>query len=360
MECDPSQVCQVCDQRGLPILPLRYAVSRADTRHIKAPKLCAPFGTGVEDIELPAAHAHYTLRLLRGGYLYVFNEVRGEWKAYVVNEQAYLTEFDIHRKSPPDVGDAEPCERMQSSAAGRCVMVPDAQKAGTLWMGFTDVAWTADVFASHRAQSWREKHMQRIDVGTWAESGSAQPHLDKLARISELVSEFAMPAPQSSTTSAEELAEIAELGKVLDDGEPIILPEITITTYPALSFSPHDYQNEQLNSESFVNAASLAAKTLPPAMMALHDPVGVTAELASLASLRFEIFMRQTSSTRELMVSSAIGQLENAIKEDAENRQIYRTERKARQALDPGYMGWGDGGGSARAGMALLEATSPS
>lgn len=354
MSCDPSKVCQVCDQRGLPILPLRYAVARADVKRDKAPQLSAPFGAGVEDIALPAAEAHYTLRLLRGGYLYVFNEMRGEWKAYAVNEDAYLTEFDIHSKSPPDTGGAEPCERMQNSAAGRCVMIPDAKQAGTVWLGFSDVAWTSDVLARHSNQAWREKHMQRIDVGAWASSGSSQPHLDRLARISELVSEYAIEAPKSEPQSAKQQAENERAGAG-SDKRPIQLQMVTVTNYPALDFSLQDYRNQQPGAASFIDIAVAAANELPPAMVALHDPVGVTADLASLVSLRFELFMRQSAKSRELMVSAAIGQLEMAIKEDAENRKIYQTEREARQLLDPGFMGAGDGAAGARGGQALAD-----
>ena len=40
MSCDPSKTCAICDQQGLPILPLRYAVARCDKDvKDKAPKL---------------------------------------------------------------------------------------------------------------------------------------------------------------------------------------------------------------------------------------------------------------------------------------------------------------------------------
>lgn len=66
--------CPNCTKFGLPILPVRYAVSRSD--HLvrtKAPPLEAPFGDGVQTIDLPAS-ATYTLRLLRPGFLYVYDE----------------------------------------------------------------------------------------------------------------------------------------------------------------------------------------------------------------------------------------------------------------------------------------------
>ena len=56
--------CEFCDKRGVPILPLRYAI--------------APAGAGAPAVAtvgiVPSATAaHYTRRLLRAGYLYVYD-----------------------------------------------------------------------------------------------------------------------------------------------------------------------------------------------------------------------------------------------------------------------------------------------
>ncbi|TKS54201.1 hypothetical protein E4582_05075 [Luteimonas yindakuii] len=360
MSCDPSRTCPICDQRGLPILPLRYAVARCDDGvKDKAPKLQAPFGEGVEQIPLPADSAHYTLRLLRPGYLYVFNEARGEWKAYVVNDNAYLTEFDIHARTPPDIGDAQPCERMQNAAAGRCVMIPDAARAGGVWLGFSDTAWTAAVLDKHRRQAWRERHMQRINVGTWARGKATpapQPHLARIDRLTELVCEFALPAPKEVPLTAEMIAthETAQARKPAGE-RSILLQPVSIRPYPALDYSLHDYHNQQLHAQDVVDAATVAAGDFAPAMVGLQDPVGITMELARLPAARLEDFIARTDS-RPLAVSTAIDNLRNVVMDDAENREIYRTERNARNVvLNPGHMGMGDGGGAARGGQAIAD-----
>ena len=151
-ECDPSKICAICDQQGLALMPLRYAVAQPATK--SAPAIQAPFGEGLESVPLPTDNAHYTVRHLRGGYLYVFNEVRGEWKAYVVNEDAYLVEYDIHDKTPPNLSGARPCSRMAKSAASRCVMIPDAIRAGAVWLGFSDLAWTDTGARNARQKRW--------------------------------------------------------------------------------------------------------------------------------------------------------------------------------------------------------------
>lgn len=353
MPCDPTQTCRICDQKGLPILPLRYAVARADVPAAeRAPRLAAPFGASVQDITLPAAAAHYTLRLLRSGHLYVFNEVRGEWKAYVVTEDACLMEYPIN-SSPPDTGDAQPCARMQDSTAGRCIMVPDAAAAGALWLGFSDTAWTKAVLARHKNQAYRQRHMQRIDVGAWAAGAASQPHLQALTHLTRNVGEFHLPAPEPSHNTPEEVAQAEANGSIL-------LAPVTVKGYPAYIHSMQGYANYQPAAEAILAAATLAANGLIPAMVALNDSVGITAEIAALASYRLERFMGDRQAARPLAVSTAIESVRQTIMEHAENRAIYRTEREARQALDVGYMGAGDGGGGARAGMALAEALSPS
>lgn len=364
MSCDPSDTCPICDQRGLPILPLRYAVARCDDIvRDKAPQLQAPFGDGVHDIELPADSAHYTLRTLRPGYLYVFNEVRGEWKAYVVNDNAYLMEFDVGSKTPPDVAGAQPCERMQGAAAGRCVMIPDAELAGAVWLGFSDTAWTASVLEKHRRQAWREKHMQRIDVGAWARAKAApgaQPHVQRLDRLAELVSEFALPAPKGNPLSPMFVSAHEVIAQARTPGEerPTMLAPVTVRPYPALDYSLHAYYNAEREADPLMKAAIEAAGTFTPAMVALNDPVGITMELARLPALRLEGFVAE-ADPRPLAISAAIENLRSAIMDDAENRQIYRTERQARHLLGPGSMGMGMGGGGAHGGEALLGLIRP-
>ncbi|MDN5782754.1 MAG: hypothetical protein L0H23_12190, partial [Luteimonas sp.] len=104
-ENQPQQEpCPNCTKAGLPILPLRYAVARNDAAvKEKAPSLAAPFET--PDIALPDVSARYSLRTLRSGYLYVFNEVRGKWNAYEVDRFGTLHEFDYHDPSPPPSND---------------------------------------------------------------------------------------------------------------------------------------------------------------------------------------------------------------------------------------------------------------
>ncbi|NWO57138.1 hypothetical protein DEJ73_12835 [Chromohalobacter salexigens] len=76
-------------------------------------------------------------------------------------------------------------------------------------------------------------------------------------------------------------------------------------------------------------------------LVALEDPVGIAADLASLMGVRLKEKMADPEKARPLAVSSAINNIRQSIHEDAENRQIYSTERAAYQTV---YGGPGAGG----------------
>lgn len=285
-QCDPSKICSICDQKGLALLPLRYAVARPTP--LSAPPLQAPFGQGLEQVPLPGDSAHYTLRLLRGGYLYVFNERRGEWKAYVVTTDAYLFEYDIHDKTPPNLEGAVPCKRMAKSASSRCVMIPDATRSTKIWLGFSDVAWTARVLERHRQQACRERHMRCIDIGAWSNSQGQQAHLAGLATAHECVAEYQLPAP--------------------GDG--------------ALSDSPQVFQSGHDDLEPFLASALASSQGVPAAMVALMDPVGIALELNGLIHGQVERYESNEERHWKKSTSSAIQGLRHMLEEDALARAL--------------------------------------
>jgi hypothetical protein len=91
--------CEFCDKRGLPLLIARYALAPAAAG---APKTRV-FDTGSSKPLLAPDPklAHYTRRLLRPGYLYVYDEKRQRWQGYFVNQDAYLMQFDPSKPMPP-------------------------------------------------------------------------------------------------------------------------------------------------------------------------------------------------------------------------------------------------------------------
>ncbi|MCD7100424.1 hypothetical protein LRX76_18635, partial [Stenotrophomonas sp. MMGLT7] len=280
--------------------------------------------------------------MLRSGYLYVFNEVRGQWKAYQVSEQSELTEFDIRDKAPPVTAEDEPlvaCSRHGSVPLARCVTIPDAAHAGRIWVAFSGTAWTAEVLARHRVEAFRKRHMHCIDVGAWVNGGGkAQPNVDSLTRIRDCVAEYNFPEPNRSSPD-----------------------EVVVTAYKAFRHALNQPPTLTGEADDLIAAAQRAGEQwgYPPALIAVADPVGVTMELARLIAVDLEDALDPREQARPLAVSAAIRNIQKAIQDDAENRQIYRSERDALQMMNPGHMG-GDGAAAAQAGTAIAEALFPS
>ena len=79
--------CNFCDKKGLLIYPVRYAVA-SPYGAAGVPGLSGNFK--IEGAPQSAGAAKYSLRALRPGYLYTYDEKRGRLKAYVVMPTGHL------------------------------------------------------------------------------------------------------------------------------------------------------------------------------------------------------------------------------------------------------------------------------
>ena len=109
---------------GLPIMPLRYAVLKKED---PSPALAGDMNMP-QLAERPLGDsARYGVRLLRPGYLYVYDEARSDLKGYYVNENGTLYNFDIDKP-------VENCDRtftctMDHEAKASLLTIPNARKA---------------------------------------------------------------------------------------------------------------------------------------------------------------------------------------------------------------------------------------
>lgn len=327
--------CPNCTKAGLPLLPLRYSIACNDAEvKIRAPELAEPFGEGVTEIPLPEELARYTLRMLRAGFLYVFNEKRGSWSAYEVEEDGRLLEFPFLDRSPPPVVEDVPkmvCSRHGDPAISKCVIVKDAHKAGSIWLAFTATAWTPAVKRLHERQDVREKHMRRIDVGQWVkdQGGQNQPHLDSLSQIQARVAEFNVPLD-----SPDEILPGLIAGAV---GETV--SAMTVTSYRAYASSLVDFFSCANDIGAFLSevasvgergrAVSGSSGHFPPCMVALDDPSGIAMDIASLMNERLAEFMVRPDIKRPLVISTAIGSLERAVRNNGELERVAQVQEDA-------------------------------
>ncbi|MGH8055387.1 MAG: T6SS effector BTH_I2691 family protein [Stenotrophomonas sp.] len=332
----PSHQCPVCTMVGLPIMPLRYALAWAgedvpEGKH--APRVDAPFDAGTYP-DLGTASAYYTLRMLRAGYLYVYDEARREWSSYEVASDGSLFAFEID-DGPSPGGKPAPdmCSRAISPSLARCIQVKDAAKASKLWLSHSDAQWTAAVKASHDEAAYRSKHMSCIDVGGWFQSNGkrTQAHLSTLKDVFERVSEYALPAAEALYfDKLERDRGSAGVGAVNMRG-------MNVSPQPAFMLSSYDFAARDRSDFKGVlwgKNPDTAPPDQPFAMVALDDPVGITSEIAELMNDRLDALMSQPDRVRPLAASAAILQLRDAVE--------HQTVLKAGEAMQAAADSLGD------------------
>nr|WP_155122995.1 T6SS effector BTH_I2691 family protein [Burkholderia ubonensis] len=329
----------------MPILPVRYAVARTDMGH--APALPKGFGAGVVDIELPADSARYTLRTLRAGYLYVFDEQLNHWSGYVVNEQSYLWEFNI-REAPPKVDVLNfnaACRAKNDPYLARCFTVADARYATKVWIAFSTTPWTAQVLKDHGSPAHRAAHMQCIDVATWIQGASLQHvgSFDALPHVAEFAADAAtlrnetraylqrfLPAPykrpetllkgdgsvRSDDKSKQALDLISPLFQEILKGavalpKPDDLNAKLMTA--AWAFSPQPLRFAKPEAGPMSAWAKRMAQPYRPAVVGVVDPVGIAMELNGLAIQRALEYTEQADLKWEFETVGAINAIRKAV-----------------------------------------------
>ena len=335
--CDPAKKCEICDQVGLPILPLRYAISRTDVKEMwQGPALGGAFGKDVTSIALPASEARYTLRLARQGYLYVFNEVRGEWKGYQITSDSYLLEFDPHA-APPPLEEFEPsCARMADSQVARFVTVPDPKRAGKVWFGFTEAPWPKEVLERNRRSSERKKHMRCVDVQAWLK-GKTLDHAGGVEDAPALVSEFKFGkrVREQQEVTIPLLPPITPTPPVkaqsngVDDIITRTIESVEVYANPGFSFSFVPFvrcKQDVPGMEAWLEKSAVGSR---PMMLALNDPAGLTQELSALIRQKTREFEEQDDRAWKHATSVAIRGIRQAIEDQAAADKLSKVRASA-------------------------------
>ena len=178
----PSK-CEYCDKRGVPILPLRHAVVAGE-----APTPCVADGA----VALATGAARYALRLLRSGYLYVYDEARDKWTCYFVTGDSYFVRLSETPGIPPVVPKKPfDCPDEGHRALASCITIPDAKRATKVWLGFSDVLWTQATRELHVSAAYRKRHMRCVVVNAFASSPDAK-HCVGINEVGSKVAEYAV------------------------------------------------------------------------------------------------------------------------------------------------------------------------
>lgn len=353
-----SHRCPVCTVVGLPILPLRYALAWAGDdvgEGQQAPVLAAPFDAS--SFPDPGTDkAHYTLRLLRAGYLYVYDEGNDEWSGYEVEVGGMLHRFDVDEG--PLEGSTPPvsamCSRTAPLSLANCIQITNAERADKIWLALTDTRWTSAVRARHEDAGYRGRHMRSIDAGAWvrARGASSQPHAGPLSQVLDAVAEYVVSGPDALYHDhAEAYGQTRTLG---------VTPMATVRAVvnPAFQFSPYGFNPRSRHDFTGVlwgdHPDDEIEPEIPPLMVALDDPVGLAADVAALMNHRLEEFMHERERVRPLAASAAILQLRDAIEHQAVLTAVDSMDRSRERISAYADMRGGAGAGDlATAGMEL-------
>jgi hypothetical protein len=286
--------CEYCDKRGVPILPLRYAVVPAGAG--------APVAEGPA-IKLPYKAAHYTRRLLRAGYLYIFDEARNRWEVYYVTPESHFFRIAETPGIPP-VLPKKPfdCPDEGHRALASCITIPDARNATKVWLGFSDTQWTKAVRDKHADAAYRKRHMRCVDVKSFAASADAV-HCIGIHTVGTHVLEHALDASAGAK---------------------------------AAGWSPFAVNTRKDRTERLIQQCENLHKGKGFAVT-LEDPAGVATELGALMQRNLDLFVKAKVRQRELAVANAIDQIEMAVRE-----QALFAEEQAAESLANGSLGQPD------------------
>lgn len=288
--------CEFCDKRGLPLLLVRDAVAPSKSGAPVAPSL---------PIQLAASAAHYTKRLLRSGYVNVFDEARKRWDIYIVTSDNYFFKT-LQTPGVIPIAPAKPfnCPDEGHRAIASCITVSDPANATKVWIGFSDVLWTDAVRKANEDIAYRKRHMTEIDVKAVLK-GNHAPHRP-IAQLDAIVAEYAMEPSQSKAT---------------------------------LGWSPFEFSSRY----RYADRLKQECESLRPSsalIITLSDPSGIAQELAFLMKRNADLFIEKNpENRRNLAASAAIDQIEEAIRKQAEAGEIAGAEQIADQQIKANPLG---------------------
>jgi hypothetical protein len=275
--------CSYCGRKGLLLYPVRYAVACPNGQK-EMPALSGNFK--IDGAPSVVAPAKYTLRALRTGYLYAYEEKQKRLKAYIVLPKGGLFEFPVEYEpivDPHRMNDC--CLDRVNVALSYCIDIEPlpCELMGNIWIGWSNVLWTKPSIAQVSDPSWRKKHMQCIDAqamlnGLAPHAAGFKDHADKLPHFSASDPALAKAFDFSNTPASRE----AKLRSKRDDIARVM--------------------NQRCPYGGFI--------------VAVNDPVGITNDLSELTSLT-----HHTGFDEEIYRGEICGQLihglEQAVRQDA-------------------------------------------
>ena len=394
--------CKLCNRKGLLILPTRYAIA---PKASKAPILdddtfkATPNGFSYISLD---PDTHYTQRLMRAGYLYVYDETKkgfkknketgtfeqvpDPWQSYVINDKGFLMPYSPWAESPLSTEDNVPCDPWENEMLARCITIEKPNEPRPIWIGFSDTIWTQNVFEKNERairDKGKSEHMRKLDIAAlWG--GGAHPHACSIEQCDKHVAEMSFsssldpsevvkgqkitdlfdfsPSPLAVPTTACNLEAMAKACGMKNLNYPLdknmkdeIIKNYSLfvkngehTEMPHLEI-PAEFQSG--GKDSLIRAAKRLLKDdwKKAAIVALDDPVGIVKDLAIyINSSRIKHYAKVITKERErkIAIAGVLECLRDGIKRQARDKLEHDSELYIYQDANRMRATMGQGGGS--------------
>ncbi|GAB3630532.1 hypothetical protein PTE30175_03180 [Pandoraea terrae] len=277
--------CRVCDKQGLLIMPARYAIAPLD---MGLPPVAAPLkvedaarGVGKgkkQDLTLHGS-AQYTTRLLRCGYLYVYDEKNDTMASYWISQEGYYLRLLEGATISEQDKSITPCAYAGHKELAGCIAIADAGRVGTLWLGFSDVQWTKVVIDAHRGpagKALRELHMRAFDAGAWLKAHGAPSGATTSTKAST-----GSKSLSSSRGSTPHAVSLDVLASTVAEYAPVSM-HIRGRANPFAPPSAPAFHLRMGQAESMQDTCRRRSPGMAAAVVVLDDAAGVAQDLAAL------------------------------------------------------------------------------
>lgn len=335
-ECPPNRRSQLkCDDRcpfhrvGLPVFPVRYAVV---PNHGMIPGIPEEMDYGPLAERPLAAAAKYGLRLVRSGYIYMYDERRSKMHGFFVNADGTLYEFNVDE--PMTECESKFGCTMDHHATASLLSIPNAKRATNVWFCFSDTQWTKATVDKHRGgdgQTMREAHMVCFNVKGWMAS-KQHAYATRTTGLNDKVVDYVVHRQARDPYEASQLMDWSSM------------PTQGVT---------HPWMGGMIEEA--------AEKILPEhgVMLALPDPTGIAEDISRFMNAKFQDFMDNPADRRQLTVSKSIESLQEVIGSAAETSLNNRLDREAQNKRIYGTSSPSYGGGYAAIGQAVADRNNP-
>ena len=174
-----SEPCEL----SVPIYPVRYTVKERKPGDAAYAYSEADLESGYEELK----HSQYTTRLLREGFVYLYDANKGENKGlrlWKVNKEGSFTELNAK------IATLENLDKLYKTGSTVSFIKASAKSTET-YIGYTDTLWTANIYAKivRDTDNIRQNTMTQINIKKWVDT---QPDKNTFpaAKAGKLVEEY--------------------------------------------------------------------------------------------------------------------------------------------------------------------------